>query len=238
MLFGGEPRLRLEPVREVGHAARHRPFLDDLGDGGSDLDVELLPEADRGGELGVDLLRQLGLHLARAEGVDAEDVGGGGRGMVAVRGNGGSDPRESACELLHDGLPRIRDRAGHVGSAPGWGVGQRSVSRNLQFLHEKRNGMHKPLPGACEQHRARAVAAKNEGRAVSGPPPSTTLPEALIACRAPSGRASAGPPPVGAPDRRPPHRDHKHSAPPRPCACSRCTRARRSPGGSPGAVPS
>jgi hypothetical protein len=72
VLLGREPGLRLEPVREVGHAARDRPLLDRLGDRRGDVGVELLAEADRRGEPVVDVLRQLVAHLSRAEGVHAE----------------------------------------------------------------------------------------------------------------------------------------------------------------------
>ena len=81
VLLGGEAGLRLEPVREVRHAAADRPFLDDLRDGRRDLEIELLSVTDGRDELGVHVLRQLVAHLARAEGVDPEI----GRGRLMPR---------------------------------------------------------------------------------------------------------------------------------------------------------
>ena len=72
MLFGGESRLRLEPVREMRRTARDRPVSDYLRDFRRDVDVQLLPEANGREELGVDLRRQLVAHLTRAKGVDTE----------------------------------------------------------------------------------------------------------------------------------------------------------------------
>ena len=56
VLLGRQPGLRLEPVREVRHAAADRPLLDDLRDRGRDLEVELLSVPDGRGELRVDVL--------------------------------------------------------------------------------------------------------------------------------------------------------------------------------------
>ena len=108
MLLGGESRLRLEPVAEVSDAVGHRPFLDDLGDGGGDVDVELFAEPDSRVELGEDFLGELVAHLARAEGEGAEVVGdrlpaftrG---GDVGVRDHARSDGLEGSGASVHEG---------------------------------------------------------------------------------------------------------------------------------------
>ena len=91
MLLRGEPGLRLEPMAEVRDAAGEGPLLHDFGDRGRDSEIELAAESHGFGELGVDLLRQLAAHLARAEGVDAEV--GGWRGLRARCGDVGDDGR-------------------------------------------------------------------------------------------------------------------------------------------------
>ena len=78
VLLSGEARLREEPVREVRRAARHRPLLDGLGDGGRDVEVEFLTVPDGADELFVGVPGQLGAHLPDAERVDAEVVRDGG----------------------------------------------------------------------------------------------------------------------------------------------------------------
>ena len=88
MLFGGEAGLRLEPVREVRDATRHRPFLDDLRNDGRDLGIELFAEADGRRELLVDVLGQLGAHLAQPEGVHAEPDAGRLENAVLFRADG------------------------------------------------------------------------------------------------------------------------------------------------------
>src|ERR1043166_5002234 len=87
VLLGGQTRLRLEPVGEVGRLTREGPLPDHLGNGGSDVEVELLSHAHRRDELPVGVRRQLVTHLARAKGVTAEVVGNGCReGRVWVEG--------------------------------------------------------------------------------------------------------------------------------------------------------
>src|SRR5690606_1445425 len=76
VLLGGQSRLRLEPMREVRDATGDRPFLDDLGNGGCDFEIEAFAEPNGCSELGVDVLRELCAHLSQAEGVDAEPRAG------------------------------------------------------------------------------------------------------------------------------------------------------------------
>ena len=88
MLFGGEAGLRLEPVREVRDAARHRPFLNDLRDDRRDLGIELFAKADGRRELLVDVLGELGAHLAQPERVHAEPDAGRLQNAVLFRADG------------------------------------------------------------------------------------------------------------------------------------------------------
>ena len=104
MLLSGEAGLRLEPVREVRDAARHRPFLDDLRDDRRDLGVELIAEADGRRELLVDVLGQLGAHLAQPEGVHAKPDAGWLQNAVFFRADG--DANRALRDLAHGGDAR------------------------------------------------------------------------------------------------------------------------------------
>jgi hypothetical protein len=72
MLLGGEPRLRLKPVCEVGSAAGDSPVLHHLGNYGRNFRIEFSAEADRIGEFLIDFGRQFVAHLPRAESIYSE----------------------------------------------------------------------------------------------------------------------------------------------------------------------
>src|SRR6185437_5529101 len=130
VLFGGESGLRLEPVREVGDAARDGPLLDHLRDGGRDILVELLAVANGGREPGIDITRQLGAHLARAERIDTKVFGRGVRsGAIGGAVERGGGRRGAALrDFPERGFPGGKTWGGHGVDTPNvrdgvWAVG-------------------------------------------------------------------------------------------------------------------
>ena len=75
MLFRGESGLRLEPVREVSHAARNRPLLYDLRYDRRDRAIEFLAVSNGSGEAAEDFSRKLVAQLSHAKNVDSEVLG-------------------------------------------------------------------------------------------------------------------------------------------------------------------
>ena len=90
MLFRRESGLGLEPVGEMGHAARDRPLLDDLRYDRRDGAVELLAVANGRGEAGEDVFRKLVAQLPNSQDVDAEVLGGGPGYSVLAEAGGDS----------------------------------------------------------------------------------------------------------------------------------------------------
>ncbi len=110
VLLGGHAGQRLEPVREVGRALLHRPFLHGGGDGVGERGLEGLALGERLLELLVDRLGQA-LALDRAgEDVVAEDVGSG-LGEIRL-------PQRAPVGAPLGGLDIVTTQAWHVVVGP------------------------------------------------------------------------------------------------------------------------
>jgi len=74
VLFGGRTRLGLEPVRKMRHAFRDGPFLERVGDGVGDGNIELRPFVDDVPQFGVHFIGQTLAHHRETKDVGAENL--------------------------------------------------------------------------------------------------------------------------------------------------------------------